>query len=84
MRATINGFVIDRHPFWICGRDSSTRKLTLTESGERFMHAIRNNLEELQASIASVATDRGEPAGVLKLSMGLNFGAPRTLCCIIS
>jgi DNA-binding transcriptional LysR family regulator len=40
----------------------STRKLTLTEAGERFLHAIRGNLEELQASIASVATDRGEPA----------------------
>lgn len=53
----------------------STRKLTLTEAGERFLHAIRGNLEELQASIASVATDRGEPAGVLKVSMGLNFGA---------
>jgi DNA-binding transcriptional LysR family regulator len=37
----------------------STRKLTLTEAGERFLHAIRGNLEELQASIASVATDRG-------------------------
>jgi DNA-binding transcriptional LysR family regulator len=52
----------------------STRKLTLTEAGERFLHAIRDNLDELQASIASVATDRGEPAGVLKVSLGLTFG----------
>jgi DNA-binding transcriptional LysR family regulator len=52
----------------------STRKLTLTEAGERFLHAIRNNLDELQASIASVATDRGEPTGVLKVSMGMTFG----------
>jgi DNA-binding transcriptional LysR family regulator len=52
----------------------STRKLTLTEAGERFLHAIRDNLEGLQASIASVATDRGEPTGVLKVSMGLTFG----------
>ncbi|MFL6973122.1 MAG: LysR substrate-binding domain-containing protein [Xanthobacteraceae bacterium] len=52
----------------------STRKLTLTEAGERFLHAIRGSLEELQASIASVATDRGEPAGVLKVSLGLTFG----------
>lgn len=52
----------------------STRKLTLTEAGERFLLAIQGNLEELQASIASVATDRGEPAGVLKVSMGLTFG----------
>jgi DNA-binding transcriptional LysR family regulator len=52
----------------------STRKLTLTEAGERFLHGIRRNLEELQASIANVATHRGEPAGVLKVSMGLTFG----------
>src|SRR3979490_2275008 len=52
----------------------STRKLTLTEAGQRFLHAIRGNLEELQASIASVATDRGDPAGVLKVSLGLTFG----------
>ena len=52
----------------------STRKLTLTEAGERFLHAVRNNLDELQAAIASVATDHGEPAGVLKVSMGMTFG----------
>lgn len=52
----------------------STRKLTLTEAGERFLHAIRGNLDELQASIAGVATDRGEPAGMLKVSLGLTFG----------
>ncbi len=52
----------------------SPRKLTLTEAGERFLHAIRNNLDELQAAIASVATDRGEPAGVLRVSMGMTFG----------
>src|ERR1700742_2742799 len=51
----------------------STRKLTLTEAGERFVQAIRGNLEQLQASIADVATDRGAPAGVLKVSMGLSF-----------
>src|SRR5947209_18050289 len=52
----------------------STRRLTLTEAGERFLQAIRGSLDELQASIASVATDRGEPAGVLKVSMGMTFG----------
>src|SRR6266403_3236514 len=52
----------------------STRKLTLTEAGERFLHAIRDNLDGLQESIATMATDRGEPAGVLKVSMGLTFG----------
>jgi DNA-binding transcriptional LysR family regulator len=52
----------------------STRKLTLTEAGERFLHAIRDHLEQLQAAIADVATDRSEPAGTLKVSMGLSFG----------
>src|SRR3954469_2600679 len=52
----------------------STRKLTLTESGERFLQGIRGNLEQLQAAIAEVAADRGEPAGQLKVSMGLGFG----------
>src|SRR4030081_76651 len=57
----------------------STRKLTLTEAGERFLHAIRDDLEGLQAAIGSVATDRGEPAGVLRVSMSLNFGAEYVL-----
>jgi DNA-binding transcriptional LysR family regulator len=52
----------------------STRKLTLTEAGERFLHAIQSNVEQLQTAIACVATDRAEPAGVLKVSMGLTFG----------
>ena len=33
----------------------STRKLTLTEAGERFLLAIRDNLEGLQQAIAGVA-----------------------------
>jgi DNA-binding transcriptional LysR family regulator len=52
----------------------STRKLTLTEAGERFLQAIGGHLEGLQAAIASTATDQGEPAGVLKVSMSLTFG----------
>ena len=32
----------------------STRKLTLTEAGERFLHAIRNNLDELQARLQAL------------------------------
>ena len=52
----------------------STRKLTLTDAGERFLLAIGNNLEELQQAISGIAMDGGEPAGVLKVSMGLNFG----------
>jgi DNA-binding transcriptional LysR family regulator len=53
----------------------STRKLTLTDSGERFLLAIKDNLEGLQQAISGLSMDGGEPAGVLKVSMGLNFGA---------
>jgi DNA-binding transcriptional LysR family regulator len=49
--------------------------LTLTDAGERFLLAIRDNLEELQQAISGMSTDGGEPAGALKVSMGLNFGA---------
>lgn len=52
----------------------STRKLTLTEAGARFLVEIGGNLDALQAAIASVSTDRREPAGVLKVSMAPTFG----------
>ncbi len=52
----------------------STRKLALTEAGERFLHDIDGNLDGLQAAIAAVATDTGEPAGVLRVSASLAFG----------
>ena len=52
----------------------STRKLTLTEAGEQFLQNIAGNLDGLQAAIADVATDRGGPAGMLKVSMSLSVG----------
>src|SRR5580700_3501772 len=52
----------------------STRKLTLTEAGERFLVEIGGNLDALQTAIASVSDDRSEPAGVLKVSMAPTFG----------
>lgn len=57
----------------------STRKLTLTEAGERFLEAIGGNLEALQAAIAAVGSDQGEPAGVLKVSMAPSFGITHIL-----
>ena len=56
-----------------------TRKLTLTEAGERFLLEIRGNLEGLQAAIAGAATDHGEPAGVLKVSLSPTFGSEYVL-----
>lgn len=52
----------------------STRKLTLTEAGERFLLAIGGSLAQLQAAIAGIGAEQGEPAGVLKVSMAPTFG----------
>jgi DNA-binding transcriptional LysR family regulator len=57
----------------------STRKLTLTEAGEVFLQRIGRPLEELQSAIADVATDKGGPAGVLKVSMSLGIGLDHIL-----
>lgn len=53
----------------------STRRLTLTEAGERFLSSVAEGLDGIQAAIASVSTDAGQPAGVLKVSMAPGFGA---------
>lgn len=52
----------------------STRKLALTEAGERFLHEIEGSLEALQAAISAAATDTAEPAGILRVSMSPAFG----------
>lgn len=52
----------------------STRKLTLTDAGERFLASIGGNLNALQSAIAAVASDSGAPAGPLKVSMSPTFG----------
>lgn len=57
----------------------STRKLALTEAGEGFLASIGDNLDALQAAISSVGTERGEPSGVLKVSMPPTFGIDHVL-----
>ncbi|WP_213942184.1 LysR family transcriptional regulator [Pseudomonas sp. dw_612] len=57
----------------------STRKLSLTEAGEGFLASIGGNLEALQAAISAVSSDRGEPAGVLKVSLAPTFGIGHVL-----
>lgn len=52
----------------------STRRLTLTEAGERFLLGVRGHLEGLQAAISGMAGDGGEPAGLLKVSMSPTLG----------
>lgn len=51
----------------------STRQLTLTEQGERFLYAIRGNLHALQSAISDINSERDEPSGVLKVSMVPSF-----------
>ncbi|MCX5537937.1 LysR family transcriptional regulator [Paraburkholderia sp. CNPSo 3076] len=57
----------------------STRKLTLTEAGERFLVSIDGNLDALQAAIAEAAAHNSEPSGVLKVSLSPTFGVTHIL-----
>ncbi|OUM00016.1 LysR family transcriptional regulator [Variovorax sp. JS1663] len=57
----------------------STRRLTLTESGERFLQSVAGGLDSIQAAIAAISKDSGEPGGTLKLSMAPGFGADYVL-----
>jgi DNA-binding transcriptional LysR family regulator len=52
----------------------STRGLTLTEAGERFLQSVGAGLDSIQGAIAEVTAKAGEPAGVLKLSLAPRFG----------
>ena len=52
----------------------STRRLTLTEDGERFLTSVTEGVEAIQLAIAGVTTNSGRPAGVLKVSMAFTFG----------
>jgi DNA-binding transcriptional LysR family regulator len=52
----------------------STRKLTLTEMGERFLLSIGDNLDALQGAISEVGAENNTPAGILRVSMSPSFG----------
>jgi DNA-binding transcriptional LysR family regulator len=52
----------------------STRRLTLTEPGERFLQEVSGGLDSLQAAIANVSMAAEQPVGVLKVSMAPAFG----------
>lgn len=52
----------------------STRRLTLTEAGERFYEEVRDSFTVIQSAVANLASAQGQPAGILKVSMGLMFG----------
>ena len=57
----------------------STRKLTLTDAGERFLVSIDGNLDALQVAIAEAAAHNNEPAGVLKVSTSPSIGLTHIL-----
>lgn len=52
----------------------STRSLTLTEAGERFLREVGGGLATIQSAVANLASADGQPAGTLKISMGTGFG----------
>jgi DNA-binding transcriptional LysR family regulator len=52
----------------------STRRLTLTDGGERLLHEVRGALGTLTDAVNGIAEDDREPAGTLKVSMGQAFG----------
>lgn len=57
----------------------SSRSLTLTENGERFLASVADGVESIQSAIAGMTTHSGKPAGVLKVSMPLTFGLDHVL-----
>lgn len=52
----------------------STRKLTLTEAGQRFLGEVSASLNTIQNAVANLASAEGNPAGTLKVSVGTMFG----------
>lgn len=52
----------------------STRRLRLTEAGERFLAAVVDGLDAIRRAIADVTGKAGQPAGVLRVSVAPAFG----------
>jgi DNA-binding transcriptional LysR family regulator len=52
----------------------STRRLALTESGERFLQQVQEPLARMEAALAGARHWDKQPAGTLKVSMGQALG----------
>jgi DNA-binding transcriptional LysR family regulator len=52
----------------------STRRLALTDAGERFLAQVRDPLASLDAAMSGIGDDAGEPSGTLKVGMGQALG----------
>ncbi|NCP65522.1 MAG: LysR family transcriptional regulator [Paraglaciecola sp.] len=57
----------------------STRSLTLTEAGEQFLVQVSGGLDSIQSALANISTNAGQPAGTLKVGMGMAFGRDHIL-----
>jgi DNA-binding transcriptional LysR family regulator len=53
----------------------STRRLSITEAGRRYLEASERILADMDAADAAVAADRVEPRGVLRINAPVSFGA---------
>ncbi len=54
----------------------STRRLALTENGERFLQQVNAPLASLHGALAGVRTRNEDPAGTLKVSIGPGLRPP--------
>ena len=52
----------------------STRGLTLSEAGERFLASVRGGLDSIQGAISDITVNAGQPAGMLKLTAPVGLG----------
>ena len=52
----------------------STRSLSLTEAGERFLAEVSSGLESIQAAVSQASGASEQPAGTLKVAMAMAFG----------
>src|ERR1700749_3613973 len=59
----------------------TTRRLSITEAGRRYLESTERLLADIEAGEAGVAAGRFEPRGLLRLNVPLTFGtrqiAPR-------
>jgi DNA-binding transcriptional LysR family regulator len=53
----------------------TTRRLTLTEAGRRYLEAAERIVSEVQDAEASAAADRVDPRGMLRVNAPVSFGA---------
>lgn len=55
--------------------ERSTRRLALTEPGERFLQAVSGGLDSIRAAVDGLSAAGSPPAGVLKVSLAPAFGS---------